>query len=680
MSPILCNPCAGFLQQAMIPDPTGIYSHTMSQRWRLRSNTGHLLSEDCELCALIRAALNGGENRDLSPLEAMRQNERWKSRVLDHGKNGKPYPQLTVRFLEGCNLVGNRKERFRRAGIAGLHVEIAKVGESRTGYHRGHLNFYASAGSPAAKSGRIVGQPPLPTGDSAEALARLRAQFEQCLASHAECRGGRPAEDLPMLPTRVIDLGQPGISDTPRLLETLGLRAHYTALSHCWGSTENRPLVTTKQKLSKHCLRIDDVPKTFEDAFLVTRALGLRYIWIDSLCIVQDDDEDWTRESQVMGKIYERAQVTIAASDAWDSTRGLFVTCPSLPPPLEIPFIDPTSRERQGSYFISLPASFGNIDPEESVLNSRAWATQEWMLSHRMGHFLAGGTVWRCKSLHHTRFELHTPVKDADFGVHESGLICYLSKQNPKWEDLVEQFTKRNLTKPKDRLYALQGLADMIGQGREDDYYFGSWSADIVSQLLWICTDEVRSTKAVLPKVPSWSWMSTQGPVRFWRKDILKIAGSNICQDVEITSDASIRMTCRFNKIGELWPYMLEKWDANDNYDSSPRYSFPTSIKRMHLELLPIRPLHYFLETNISSLLAFFDTGLAPDEPVYCACLFSEGGDQDDQSPIINLLLLREGEDGAFYRIGVGIALLFEKGFGTGSSGFGETFRRIEIR
>jgi hypothetical protein len=94
-----------------------------------------------------------------------------------------------------------------------------------------------------------------------------------------------------------------------------------------------------------------------------------------------------------MGKIYEQAEVTIAASDAWDSTRGLFLTCSSLPPPLEIPFMDPISQEQKGSYFISLPPSFGNIDPEKSVLNSRAWATQEWLLSRRMIHFLSGGTV-----------------------------------------------------------------------------------------------------------------------------------------------------------------------------------------------------------------------------------------------------------------------------------------------
>jgi hypothetical protein len=191
----------------------------------------------------------------------------------------------------------------------------------------------------------------------------------------------------------LIDLGQPENSEAPRLLETLGLRAPYAALSHCWGPPEKRPLITTKGNLSQHRVQIDHFPKTFQDAFVITRALGLQYIWIDSLCIVQDDEEDWKRESKVMGRIYQRAQVTIAASDANDSTEGLFFARPQLPPPMELPFIDKTSQKQKGSYFMSLPVSFGNTDPEKSVLNSRAWATQEWILSRRIIHFLAGGTL-----------------------------------------------------------------------------------------------------------------------------------------------------------------------------------------------------------------------------------------------------------------------------------------------
>jgi hypothetical protein len=146
MPPTICKPCSALLQQAVIADPPGIHSYTMSQRWRLRSNTGHLLSKDCELCALLRAAVYGDMHRYMLPEQAMEQGDWWKSMVLDHTIRGKKYSPLTVRFLEGCNLIGDRKERSRRAGIAGLQVEVKKSLTSKTQYYRGRLSVYANAG------------------------------------------------------------------------------------------------------------------------------------------------------------------------------------------------------------------------------------------------------------------------------------------------------------------------------------------------------------------------------------------------------------------------------------------------------------------------------------------------------------------------------------------------------
>jgi Heterokaryon incompatibility protein (HET) len=110
--------------------------------------------------------------------------------------------------------------------------------------------------------------------------------------------------------------------------------------------------------MASHCLRYQ---KPFLDAIVVTKALGLRYLWIDSLCIIQDDEDDWLAESKTMGTLYERAVVTLAASTAPDSTHGLFLErlySELQVPSVQLPFIrrDTTSgvQEVPGHYSIGI--------------------------------------------------------------------------------------------------------------------------------------------------------------------------------------------------------------------------------------------------------------------------------------------------------------------------------------
>jgi hypothetical protein len=185
---------------------------------------------------------------------------------------------------------------------------------------------------------------------SPEALVQLRQWFNDFQSHHEHCRNAishQPiAEDeLHKLPTRVIDLGLATSDVDPHLIETSGgAEGDWVALSHFWGKKENHPLKTTRQTLAQHLKSIpmSSLPKTFQDAVVATRALGFHFLWIDSLCIVQDDENDWRRESQMMGTVYERAVITLAASAAPDSTHGLFVQRPYARikfPSVQLPFI-----------------------------------------------------------------------------------------------------------------------------------------------------------------------------------------------------------------------------------------------------------------------------------------------------------------------------------------------------
>jgi len=145
-----------------------------------------------------------------------------------------------------------------------------------------------------------------------------------CKSSHKLCN-----ERLapPILPTRLLDLGD--TNNSIRLIETTAgnlTATAYICLSHCWGNEV--PLRTTTQTLPSHLLSIpwERIPRTFKDAICYARLLRFRYIWIDSLWIVQDDPKDWATESAQMGRIYSQSALTIGAVSAPNASAGMFVS------------------------------------------------------------------------------------------------------------------------------------------------------------------------------------------------------------------------------------------------------------------------------------------------------------------------------------------------------------------
>jgi hypothetical protein len=153
-------------------------------------------------------------------------------------------------------------------------------------------------------------------------LRLARIWLQDCLLLHEKCTRGSALDSSPILPSRVIDVADP---DNCYLFEKIGERDNYLTLSYCWGQGER--LLTTMGcfEMFKRRLPTDDqMPVTFHDAFTVTRALGYRYIWIDALCIIQDDPQDLNMEMAKMGDIYHNSTVTIFAGKGPHSSSGLF--------------------------------------------------------------------------------------------------------------------------------------------------------------------------------------------------------------------------------------------------------------------------------------------------------------------------------------------------------------------
>lgn len=154
----------------------------------------------------------------------------------------------------------------------------------------------------------------------------LPTWLDECTNLHRECQ---QALRRRRLPTRVIDVGNTTVGFYQRLFVSSGEEEPYLCLSHCWG--DYQPIRTTKANIEDHKQNIpwQLLPQTFQDVIDLTRFLNIRYLWIDSLCIIQDDRNDWARESIAMAGIYGNSYLTVSATAAANCSQGLYATSDS---------------------------------------------------------------------------------------------------------------------------------------------------------------------------------------------------------------------------------------------------------------------------------------------------------------------------------------------------------------
>lgn len=200
-----------------------------------------------------------------------------------------------------------------------------------------------------------------------------------------------------ILPTRVLEVKDSKSRNILRLRCTKnGDTGSYIALSHRWGEIkEDQKFCTSAKNIEALCEGIDinKFPTTFQDAVKVTRELGVQFLWIDSLCIIQDDAEDWERESKRMEDVFSSAYCTIAASSAKDSTDGF------LGSRLEGQYISvrgPPDWPPDCPLYICEAMDNFHRDVEEGKLNQRGWVLQERALSRRTIHFTSTQIYWVC--------------------------------------------------------------------------------------------------------------------------------------------------------------------------------------------------------------------------------------------------------------------------------------------
>ncbi|OHW95973.1 heterokaryon incompatibility protein [Colletotrichum incanum] len=346
-----------------------------------------------------------------------------------------------------------------------------------------------------------------------------RRWMSDCRDLHANCLSYQFHE----LPTRVLD----------------GRKADYVALSHCWGGAIF-PLLTNKTLLpfTDH-ISIPELPANFRDAITITRELGLRFLWIDSLCIQQDSKSDWERESKKMGSVYRNSIVTISAMTSTGSREGI---------------LRPGSRTTSSYESITLrvfkdgkreqQVTVRRKDPNEedlryldrnSALTARGWTLQEYILSPR--HLLYGRDMvyWRCPQKFISPDGLPPGNKSPQTSYNELTKVIYadiLSRPPstpPDIEVVLRDYYEllRRITYASDKLPAFSGLAQRLHQVIGGDYIAGLWTADFRRGLLWQAEMSFCRHKTQPYRAPSWSWAVTDDIVLFQESTILASSSSS---------------------------------------------------------------------------------------------------------------------------------------------------------
>ena len=297
--------------------------------------------------------------------------------------------------------------------------------------------------------------------------------------------------------------------------------------SHCWGFGPTIRLTSDSAALLNKGIEISTLSKTFQHAITVTKRFwkefGVRFLWIDSLCIVQDSVPDWRRESAIMGEIYQNAFCTIAATAAKNGDHGLFYgRGPSHVSSCAIS-ITPVDGEKRHFRVVDTDEWARNVS--KGPLNRRSWVFQERLLSPRIIHFANNQLYWECSGLEASEAFLRGfPDTSGD---HFKALLPFagtpnVGRREPKgrgpyriWDHVMKAYSSGKLSRRTDKLVALSGVAHKLRRVviPHDTYLAGLWWLDLPFELLWDVEEPPTLDVRTEYVAPSWSWASQDGTV-----------------------------------------------------------------------------------------------------------------------------------------------------------------------
>ncbi|EEU34680.1 uncharacterized protein NECHADRAFT_82337 [Fusarium vanettenii 77-13-4] len=450
---------------------------------------------------------------------------------------------LTVRIIENEMDDGSKKfQLFRRSTVEPFFEENYDYsGEKRNRF---------------AQSLHVVED-----SSSQAAFDRAAKWLAHCVENDKACD---PPDDE-FMPMHLINVGS--ASQSPFLFRTTGTRQPYACLSYCWGPGSDAILKTTTSNIEDHYQKIPEfaMPEAIRDAVRVCRGLKIPFLWVDSLCLVQDDTEAWLTGAAQMSQIYLNSHLTIAALEP-GTCRASFLGPQKFGDRNWQRLVRPVALDEaadQGHDLLIRPNSDASPRDSPYSLDKRAWCLQESMLPNRRLCFDGNEMIWEClcrqlcECGHTIRKPLTirhvengaalkvnrlkaTPIlsdpRPHSFGrdhVSEySATWGHIHEMRTTWRRLVGVYSRRQMTRGDDKLRAIAGLAKIFAErfqnegatNNNDEYLAGLWKHEVHLDLSWAVTslpseleDTASRSGSEGPRwnVPTWSWASTPGHIAY---------------------------------------------------------------------------------------------------------------------------------------------------------------------
>lgn len=547
----LCQQCAG-ISVEMLVRPTGyVHATSPSMLWNCLST--------CELCPrfIPKAFCN-----------------EW-ARII--ARPGQERGSLTIHLIRNVDqnnpFPSNVEVRFRGKPLRLLGDLLVRIHDGK------NISILQSSGNlshvlkddPAAEYGVPIAQKSFDTA-STFSFQLVESWLSHCRLHHSCSQPLSFDDPTTGAPRRLLDVELYPSSIKLVQFDQEDKLPSFAALSHCWGP-RGLPLdcKTTLATISERESHIPylSLPKNFRDAIQITRRLDIRYLWIDSLCIIQDSTADWNEEASKMGAIYARSVLTIAAGCGGDAESGCFVQ--NYPPfrtyvPRQIP-----NMQQDGRLSTLLVTVRKRIITSRGILQTplttRGWTLQEHIMAPRLLHYTDHGLFWECRQdcyseqgkvdlmslLSLEGADLHrqtTPSTATLLGIRSSnpdgqwvGVLYWYSR-------ILADYSKRRLTYRSDKLPAVSAIARAVHWQIQSQYLAGIFAWDISFGLSFQRLSSPRDKTPLRPAhplVPSWTWAAhdfeAQWPVPF-RSSMVKPYITLVGSDIEFEgSDPFGRVT-----------------------------------------------------------------------------------------------------------------------------------------
>ncbi|KAK8848965.1 HET-domain-containing protein [Apiospora arundinis] len=528
---------------------------------------------------------------------------------------------------------------------------------------------------PPANIGNYTGGPPT--------WKYVRDRLENCARTHSDCQNPNS-----WVPTRLLEVMTTGSATQLRVVftENWAKKPRYISLSHQWGPNPSKTIQLTRETYRAYQGRVpmENLPRKYLDAIQAARQLGVQYLWIDSLCIIQDDEMDWERESAQMHRVYRYGFCNLSAASARpENDEGLFYDRDAVwvKPHVIIPRNNNTDNMKslEITQYEFDNEWFARLDREP--LYGRGWVCQERLLSTRNVSFARHLVYFECAS------EISSDVsggsggwgrgdsmrsKRSDeklFSLRTLGMSESSMPPQMAWQQIVEFYSTCKLTVPTDKLVAIGGIARAFHERTGSKYVAGLWTDSLLQGLAWqrFWPGLRRSPRVKYSEyiAPSWSWMSHNGPVA--HAPVYERHAYAECDEVSTVPygtdsfgrirSGTLRLRCY------AVPLVLVKQQGEDGgrlYSKDGKGDLQDALEMAVRSFVPTSaPKDLVMECWLDDDTMRVSEGDVPSSPTmrakyYAVPLYSEIGSTTCNTPFLLLEPVRPQVWGKYRRVGLG--------------------------